>query len=362
MASAILVINPGSTSTKVALYDHDGKVFQETIDHPMEEIDAFEEIPDQLEMRLEVVEQLLEQQNVERKNLTAVVGRGGLLPNVSAGGYRVNEDMIIAFTQGLASPHASNLGALVAARLADPLGIPAYIYDCVTSNEFEEIAKITGMPDYRRESMCHVLNQKAVARVVAEKYGKRYEELRAIVAHLGGGISIGVHKDGKIIDCVRDDAGPFSPERSGSIPLLAVIAMCYTGEYNRREMIKRVRGMGGIKAYLGTTDMREVEKMIDAGDELAKRIYEAEAYQITKGIGEMAPVLNCDMDCIILTGGMAHSSRMNEMVSRRISRLAPVEIVPGEDEMNALFLGASRILAGEEQVKEYSLPKSERRF
>ncbi len=360
--TAILVINPGSTSTKVALYEDNVRAFQETIDHSMVEIDAFVEIVDQLDMRTELVEKLLEKYGVDRASLSAVIGRGGLLPNVSAGGYRVNEDMIIAFMEGLASPHASNLGALIADRIAKPSGIPAFIYDCVSADEFDEIAKITGMPDYRRESMCHVLNQKAVARVVAEKYGKGYDQLRAIVAHLGGGISIGVHSGGRIIDCIRDDAGPFSPERSGSIPLLAVISMCYTGDYNRREMIKRVRGMGGIKAYLGTTDMREVEEMIDAGNELAKKVYEAQAYQICKGIGEMAPVLSCDMDCIILTGGMACSQRMNDMISERIFRLAPVEIVPGEDEMNALYLGASRILSGEEQAKVYALPKRERRF
>ncbi len=360
--STILVINPGSTSTKVALYKDGERIFLEAVDHLMTEIDAFTEICDQLDMRVAVVEKVMRKRGVNSSDLVAVVGRGGLLPNVSAGGYVVNEDMIIAFTEGLASPHASNLGALIAHRIATPLSIPAYIYDCVTADEFDDIARITGMPDYRRESMCHVLNQKAVARVVAEKYGKSYEELRAVIAHLGGGISIGAHCYGRIIDSIRDDAGPFSPERSGSIPLLAVIEMCYTGEYNRREMMKRVRGMGGIKAYLGTTDMREVEKMIDAGNELAAEVYEAEAYQICKGIGEMAPVLHCDLDCIILTGGMAYSKRMTTMISQRVSRLAPVEIVAGEDEMNALALGASRILSGREKAQEYVLPKTKRRF
>ncbi len=360
--SSILVINPGSTSTKVALYKDGERLFLNAVDHSLEEIDSFTEIPDQLDMRAAVVEEVLQSNDVDKKELAAVVGRGGLLPNVSAGGYLVNEDMIIAFKEGLASPHASNLGALIADRIARPLALPAYIYDCVTSDEFDDIARITGMPDYRRESMCHVLNQKAVGRVVAEKYGKSYEDLRAIIAHLGGGISIGVHCGGRIIDAIRDDAGPFSPERSGSIPLLAIIEMCYTGEYNRREMMKRVRGMGGIRAYLGTTDMREVEKMIDAGNTLAAEVYEAEAYQICKGIGEMAPVLNCDMDCVILTGGMAYSERMTTMISQRISRLAPVEIVPGEDEMDALALGASRILAGKERAQEYTLPEIKRRF
>ncbi len=212
---------------------------------------------------------------------------------------------------------------------------------------------MTGLPGYKRQPQCHVLNQKAVGRKVAEARGKRYEDMRTIIVHLGGGITIGVHDKGRIVDSIGDDSGPFSPERSGSLPLLEVIRMCYEGKYNYREMVRKVRGMGGIKAYLGTTDMRKVEEMILAGDQLAKEVYEAQAYQVAKGIGEMAPVLFCDIDCIILTGGMANSKMMTEMIIERVEKMAPVEVYPGEYEMEALNLGALRMLRGEETPKEY---------
>ncbi|MEG0156487.1 MAG: butyrate kinase [Anaerovoracaceae bacterium] len=357
--SKILVINPGSTSTKVGIYQEEENIFVKTIAHPMEEIDRYEEVTDQLEMRVALVKALLKESHVDKKELRAVVGRGGLLPGVKVGGYLVTEEMRETLLSGIAAAHASNLGALIAHELASPLGIPAFIYDCVTADEFDEIAKVTGMPDCTRHSVCHVLNQKAVARKIAEKYGKPYDAMRMIVAHLGGGISIGAHREGRIVDCIRDDAGPFSPERSGSVPMLDLIEMCYAGKYNKKEMVKRVRGMGGIKAYLGTTDLRKVEEMIQKGDPLAKKIYEAEAYQIAKGIGEMAPVLHCDLDCIVLTGGMAYSKVMTEMISDRVRGLGKVEILPGEDEMEALNLGALRILSGKEVAKEFHLPKEE---
>ena len=282
-----------------------------------------------------------------------MVGRGGLLPNLHAGGYLVNPHMKEALLGGQASPHASNLGALLAYEIAEPLGIPSYIYDAVMADEFEEIAKVTGLPDVQRQSMCHVLNMKAMSRKVAEKHGKRYEDMTLLVAHLGGGISIGIHKGGKIIDAIRDDAGPFSPERSGSIPLLYIVDMCYSGIYNRKEMIKRIRGMGGLKAHLGTADCRRIEKMIESGDERAKLLYEAQAYQVAKGIGELAPVVSGKVDYIILTGGVAYSKMMTDMIKERVEFIAPVEIMPGEDEMEALALGALRILRGEETAQEY---------
>jgi butyrate kinase len=353
----ILAINPGSTSTKIALYEEDRKVFEVSIEHTAKELEGFEDTLDQFEFRYHIVASTLEEKRVDLNSLSAVVGRGGLLPHMSSGGYLVTEDMLDAFWEGWASPHASNLGALLANKVSEPLGIPAYIYDSVTSDEFDEIAKVTGMPEVRRESMCHVLNMKAVSRKVAKKYGKKYEELNLIVAHMGGGISIGVHHGGKIVDGIRDDAGPFSPERAGSIPLLYVIDMCYSGKYNKKEMVKRIRGSGGIKAYLGTSDCREVEKMIEEGNEEAKMIYEAQAYQIAKGIGEMAPVLNGRFDFIILTGGMAHSKQMTDMVRKRVEFIAPVEVVAGEDEMEALSLGTLRILKGEETAKRYKLPE-----
>lgn len=355
--NAILAINPGSTSTKIALYEEDHKVFEQNIEHTSDELAGFDDITDQLDFRYKVIESVLEKEKVSLTDLSAVVGRGGLLPNMSGGGYLVNSATLEALESGLASPHASNLGALLAHKIAQPLGISAYIYDAVMADEFEEIAKITGMPEVRRQSMCHVLNMKAVSRKVAKKHGKTYEELNLIVAHMGGGISIGAHKGGKIIDAIRDDAGPFSPERAGSLPLLYIVDMCYSGKYNKKQMIKKIRGDGGLKAYLGTSDCRKIEQMIAEGNQEAKILYEALAYQVAKGIGELAPVLNGKVDYIILTGGLAYSKMMVQMLTERVSFIAPIEIAPGEDEMEALSLGALRIIKGEETAKEYILPK-----
>ncbi len=352
MGYKILVINPGSTSTKIAYFEGGRELYGKSVNHSSEELEPFADILDQEEFRAEVIEKCIDEWGIKREELSAVVGRGGLLPDMKAGGYIVNDAMVKTIRDGKASPHASNLGALLAKDIAAPLGIPAYIYDSVTSDEFEEIAKITGMPNVRRQSMCHVLNMKAVAREVAQKYNTEYEKLNLIVAHLGGGISISIHTGGKIIDAIRDDAGPFSPERAGSVPLMYMIDMCYSGIYNRKEMIRNVRGMGGMKAYLGTPDCREIEAMINSGDEKAKLLYEAQAYQIAKGIGEMAPVLNGKLDYIILTGGMAYSKMMTDMIKERVEFIAPVEIVAGEREMEALALGAVRILDGE-PAREY---------
>ncbi len=348
MGFTILAINPGSTSTKLALYEEETLVFFEQAEHSDEDFAGFIDILDQLDFRLEVVRSILNKHHVSLPTLSAVVGRGGLLPPVKAGGYLVNEKMKTLILSGKLSPHASNLGALLADRIAAPLGIPAYIYDSVSSHEFREIATITGIPEFHRHSQCHVLNSKAMGRKLAQKYGKQYEDLNLIVAHLGGGISIGAHEKGRIVDSIGDDSGPFSPERTGSLPLLYIVDLCYSGQYTKREMVRKIRGLGGIKAHLGTHDCRLVEKMIADGNEKARLVYEAEAYQIAKGIGELAPVLNGDVDYIILTGGLAHSAMMTSMIAERIKFIAPVEIMPGEVEMEALAHGALRLLRGEE--------------
>lgn len=362
MSNYILSINPGSTSTKVALYADETCVFSDSIEHSSQELAEFDDVVDQMEFRTKALYSLLEKHNVDLAKLNAVAGRGGLLPAMKSGGYLVTQAMVDALLDGEASPHASNLGALLAWETASPLGIPSYIYDAVTADEFPEIAKITGMPDIKRENMCHVLNMKAASRKLARQLSRTYEDLHLIVAHLGGGISISVHEGGKIIDAIRDDAGPFSPERAGSIPLLYIINMCYSGQYNRREMIRRVRGMGGLKAYFGTSDCREIEARITAGDEQAKLVYEAMAYQVGKGIGEMTTVLKGKIDYIILTGGLAYSKMMTGMISEYVEFIAPIKILPGEDEMEALTLGTLRILKGEEEAKEYVMkPKGGRR-
>lgn len=353
MGYQILTINPGSTSTKVALFDDETCLFVESLNHSANDLADFDEIPDQLGFRTQIVLNMMKKNNVKRNELSAVVGRGGLLPHVHAGGYIVNETMKKRIIEGPISEHASNLGAIIAEAIAAPLQIPAYIYDCVGSNELNEIARITGVPDIRRESLCHVLNQKSIGRKVAIKHEQQYENLNLIVAHLGGGFSVGAHEKGRIVDCVRDDAGSFSPERSGSVPLLYVIDMCYSGKYTKREMTRKIRGMGGLQALLNTKDCREVEAMIANGDHYANLVYHAMAYQAAKSIGEMSTVLEGNIDYIILTGGVSYSKLLTGLIAQRVKFMAPLEIVPGEDEMEALALGALRILQGKEMASEY---------
>ena len=354
MSMNILVINPGSTTTKIAVYDGNDNIFTETIDHPVELIGQFSEITDQFYMRKKSVHEVLKKHNMDESDLNAVVARGGLLFGLEAGGYRINQKLVEAFKSDIVSPHASNLGAIMAYDIAEPLGIPSFIYDSEASDELEEIAKVTGMKNHKLKPLAHVLNQKAVARKVAkENFNKEYGEFRTVVAHMGGGVTVGAHRDGRIVDSVRDDEAPFSPERSGGIPLLDLIDICYSGEYTKKEMIKMVRGDAGVKALLGTTDMRLVEKQAEAGEEKPKLVYSAMAYKVGKAIGSMATVLNCQLDCIILTGGIAYSKFINDIITEMVGEIAPVVVVPGEFEMQALAAGAVRIIEGKEQAKIY---------
>lgn len=348
----ILAINPGSTSTKIALYEDNTELFSEPIEHGDEQL-AGVELLDQFDIRKKVVLDTLSKKGYKVDELAAVVGRGGLVPGVEAGGYEVNDDLKDALRNRPIVKHASNLGGLIADAIAAPLGIPAYIYDCVTSDEMDEVAKITGIPEIRRQSMCHVLNQKAVGRLVAKKMGKNFDECNFIIAHLGGGISIGAHKQGKMVDTMSDDYGPFAPERCGGAPVMFVVDLCYSGKYDKATMLKKLRGNAGVKAYLNTVDMRKVIEMIDAGDEQAKLIYDAMIYNIAKGIGHMSVALKGEIDAIILTGGIAHSKRLTDQIADYIKFIAPVEVVAGENEMEALALGALRLVKGDERAKEY---------
>ncbi|WP_010253951.1 butyrate kinase [Treponema primitia] len=354
MAFLILSINPGSTSTKIAVYEDGDQIFFKTIDHTPEELGKFDTLLDQFDLRKDWVIQSLEEQDIDKSRLSAVVGRGGMLPPVHGGAYLVNEAMIEELRSDRVMPHASNLGALIAFSIAEPLGIPAYIYDAVTSDELYDVAKITGIPEITRHSFCHVLNSKASARKVAKMQGSRYEEKNYIVAHIGGGISVSAHEKGRIVDVITDDAGPFSPERAGSVPLGYIINICYHSGLTEKELNDKLKKNSGIMGHLHTNDCREVEKRIAAGDEFAARIYEAQAYQIAKGIGEMAPPLCGKIDGVILTGGMARSEYITRELSRRVSYLGEVFVIPGENEMESLALGALRILRGEENCSTYT--------
>ena len=350
----VLAINPGSTSTKIAVYDDENLIFEKSISHSAQELAPYNRVIEQFEFRRElIISVVVNEGGIPLDSLSAVVGRGGMLPNMKGGGYRVNQAMQDIIWEDGISPHASNLGAILAHSIAEPQGIPAYIYDAVTSDELTEVAKITGMPEITKQSLCHVLNMKAVARKVAAKYGKKYEDMNMIIAHLGGGLSLSVHHGGRIVDCIRDDEGPFAPERSGGIPALYMIDLCYSGEYTKQEMVKKVRGKGGFAGYLETQDLRDVLAMIEKGDKKAELLFEAMTYQIAKGIGTLSPVLSGNYDCIVLTGGMAYSEKFTEKIAERVKFIAPVEIVPGENEMEALAFGALRLVSGQEEAKEY---------
>lgn len=354
MSYKILAVNPGSTSTKIAVYEEEQELFSENVLHSDEELKKYNRIVDEFDMRRENILLILEKHGIKLEELSAVVGRGGQLTGIHAGGYLVTEAMKKRLADPATVEHASNLGALIADAIAAPLGIPAYIYDAVGADELNEIAKITGMPEVVRHSACHVLNTKAMARKVAKRMGRTYRQMNFIVAHLGGGISVSAHEKGRIIDVITADGGPFSPERSGSVPLNYIVDMCYSGQYSKRDMKKKVAGMGGIKAYLGTSSCIEVQNMIAEGNELAKKIYEAQAYQVAKGIGELAPVLKGNIDAIIMTGGVAYSQMLTDMITEYVGFLAPVVVMPGENELESLAAGALRILNSEEEAEAYA--------
>ncbi|WP_213950917.1 butyrate kinase [Tepidanaerobacter syntrophicus] len=350
----ILAINPGSTSTKIGVYDDDQAIFVTTISHPREELDSFKEIFDQYEYRKRLVLEVMEQNGVDRHTLTAVVARGGLLPPVPAGAFEVNDDMIWQLKYKPQNEHASNLGAPIAKAIADELGIKAYIYDPVTVDEMSEIAKITGLPEMRRKSLIHALNMRAMAHKYAEEIKKPYESLRLIVAHLGGGITLSYHENGKMIDVISDEEGPFSPERTGCLPLFQVLEMATQPGSDFKTLYNKVKRQGGLMAHLGTNNAKEVEEMIAAGDKHAELIYKAMGYNIAKWIGNLATVAKGKVDCIILTGGVAYSKMLTDFIKERIEFIAPVKIMAGENEIEALVKGVLRIRRGQEKVNVFT--------
>lgn len=350
----ILAINPGSTSTKLALYENDKEIFCNTLEHSAEEIEKYDKIQDQFEMRKNLVISSLLENGYDIKSLSAVVGRGGMVPKVKSGAYKVNETMVNRLKFNPVIEHASNLGALIAYEIANEVNISAYIYDSVRVDELKDVARISGMPEISRTSTSHALNSRAMAMKVAKTNGKKYSDMNFVVAHLGGGISVSVHEKGRMVDILADDEGPFSPERAGRVPCKELIDLCYSGEFDKKTMNKKLRGNGGLKAYLNTVDVREVEEMIERNDEKAKLVLEAMAYQVAKGIGDLSTVVEGKVDAIVLTGGIAYSKRITALIKKRVEFIAPVEIMPGENEMESLAMGILRVLKGEEEASEYS--------
>lgn len=348
MSYNILAINPGSTSTKVAYYQDDTAIWVKSVEHDQESLAPYKTIYDQYEMRKQLVLDLMAGQGSSLDTLSAVVGRGGLLPPVKSGAYRVNPEMLDTLRYRPVNEHASNLGAVIAWSIAEPLGIPSFIYDPVTVDEMEDIAHITGLTEMRRVGMGHNLNMRAAAIKFARAQEKPYDQLNILVAHLGGGITLSLHSQGRIIDMISDDEGPFSPERAGGLPGFQVIKMATSGEFDYKSMMKKVQRQGGLMAYFGTADTRKVEAMIQDGDGHARLILEAMAHNVAKNIGKLAVVVRGQVDSIVLTGGIAHSKMITDWIIERVSFIAPVTVLAGENEMESLALGTLRVLRGEE--------------
>lgn len=350
----ILAINPGGTSTKIAVYDNDNILLKKVVNHSAEDLKDFEKVFDEYEYRMKLITDALDEVNIEISSFCAVVGRGGLLKPIKGGTYRVNEVMIEDVKNAINGEHASNLGCVLAKSIADKIDIPAFVVDPVSVDEFDPESRITGFSDIEKASWLHALNQKAVARKISESIGKDYKDANFVVAHLGSGISIAAHKKGKMIDGGggRVD-GPFSPERSGGLPTYPLIQLCYSGKYTYKEMVSKVSSIGGMYDYLGTKDVIDIVNKAQSGDEIADVVLKAFVLQIAKEIGAYAATLNGDVDRIIITGGIAHSKVIMKMLSKKIEFISPVEIVPGEEELEALMLGALRVITGKEKSKDY---------
>ena len=351
MSHLILAVNPGSTSTKIGVFRDDVSVFTKTIEHDRQDLMKFNDVPSQREFRLRFVLQALDEHGINAEELSGVVGIGGLMPTIETGGYIVNELLENWVSEEKGGPHASNLGALLANLIAKKAGCNAYIYDAVSAGQLPEIAMTTGYPEIRRKSLSHVLNSRAQSIEYAKKTGKKFENLNVIIAHLGGGISLSVYEKGRLIDSVGDDFGPFSPERAGAAPLMEFVNVFYNSGLDKKSLIRKMRGAGGVMAHLGTTDMRAVEEMADNGDKKAKNILHAMCYNVAKSIGSLAVAVNGNVDVVIITGGIAKSKTITELIANRVKFIAPVEIMPGEYELEALAAGCLRIILGEEKAK-----------
>jgi butyrate kinase len=351
----VLVINPGSTSTKIAIFDGDEQSLRTTLRHSTEEITKFSSTYEQKNYREKILLQFLSENKIELNSIHAVVGRGGLLNPLPGGTYKVNEKMIEFLKYAKRGEHASNLGAIIAKSIADKINVPSFIVDPVVVDEMENLARFAGHTMFSRVSIFHALNQKAVARLVAKEIGKDYKDCNFVVTHLGGGISVAAHKGGKVIDVnnALDGEGPFSPERSGTLPTGQLVEMCFSGKYDKRQVKQMLKGKGGVVSYLNTNNMFEVEQKVLKGDEKYREVIDAMCYQIAKEIGAYSTVLKGEVDRIIITGGIANDTRLIEEIIKRVCFIAPVSVYPGEEELKPLSQGALRVLRGEEKAKEY---------
>lgn len=355
MSIKSLIINPGSTSTKIGVFEDETLLFEETLRHSTEEIASYASIVDQKDFRKNIILNLLDSKNFDINSLNVVVGRGGMLKPIPGGTYPVSDSLLEDLKIGVQGQHASNLGGILAKEIGDSIGVPSYIVDPVVVDELEDIARYSGVPELPRTSVFHALNQKAVAKRYAKEIGKSYDSLNLVVVHMGGGVSVGAHEKGKVVDVFNavDGDGAFSPERAGGVPTGALVKMCFSGKYSEKEVYKKLVGNGGFNAYLNTNDMRDVDKMVEEGNEKAAEIREAFILQVAKDIGSMACVLKGKVDQIIMTGGIAYDKAVTDGLKERAGFIAPVTVYPGEDELLALVQGAIRVMTGKEEAMVY---------
>ena len=348
MSIKSLIINPGSTSTKIGVFEDETLLFEETLRHSTEEIARYASIVEQKDFRKDIIVNLLKEKEFDIHSLNVIVGRGGMLKPISGGTYPVTDALLADLKVGVQGQHASNLGGILAREIADSIGVPSYIVDPVVVDELMPEARYSGVPELPRVSIFHALNQKAVAKRYAKETGK-------VVVHMGGGVSVGAHKSGQVVDVFNalDGDGAFSPERAGGVPSGSLIKMCFSGQYSQAEVYKKVVGGGGFNAYLGTNDMRDVDKLADGGDEKAKVIRDAFILQVAKDMGSMACVLGGAVDQIIITGGIAYDQYVVEGLKEKAGWIAPITVYPGEDELLALAQGALRVMNGEESAMTY---------
>lgn len=353
----ILVINPGSTSTKISVFDEREDIFTTNIKHSTEEINSYKRVIDQFELREKIILSELKQAGIELSSIDVVVGRGGLVKPIPGGVYRVNDALLRDLRDERTRSHASNLGGVLAYAIARAIkpGTDAFIIDPVVVDELEPVARFSGMPEIPRISIFHALNHKAVARRYARECGVKYEDLNLIVVHLGGGVTVGAHKNGRVIDVNNglDGEGPYSPERSGGLPVADLVSLCFSGKFTHEEIKRKITGQGGLVAYLGTNSAYDVSRKVKDGDEGATLVYQGMAYQVAKDIGAMSAVLEGRVDAIILTGGVAYDEMLCGWIEQKVGFIAQVVVYPGEDEMKAMEEGVYFAVKGEMEIKEY---------
>ncbi len=355
MPFKIFVVNPGGGTTKLAYFEDETRVLKEEVEHNPAELNELESISEQLEYRMKEIKKFVKNSGLDLTEMDAFVGRGGAFYPLVGGVYFADDDVVKDVKEGkVQADHPSNLGALIVNALGKEYGKPAFFADPVSVDEFDDVSRLSGLKELERKSLAHTLNTKYVARKVAEKHGKKYEELNMVVAHLGTGISISPHRKGKMFDVNNaNDGGPFSPQRTGSLPTTGLIKLCFSGMYDAKQLIKKVTRGGGLMSYLGTQDLKEVLDKMEK-DDYARLVFDAMVYQIAKEIGAMSAALKGKVDFIVLTGGMARSDVLVEKLKEYVEWIAPLEVIPGENEMEALAFSALRVLRGEEKPKKYS--------